>query len=69
MKIIETQDSGRLIPMIYFDICHLDGKTRQEISKLDKIQGFVTNTGRFVDRIEGAGIWLSENPCFSSCCI
>ncbi len=35
---------------------------RQEIGKLDKIQGFTTNTGRFVDRIEAANIWLAENP-------
>jgi hypothetical protein len=35
---------------------------RQEIGKIEKIQGFVTNKGRFVDRDEGAYIWLSENP-------
>lgn len=35
---------------------------RQEIIKLDKVQGFVTNAGRFVDRVEGAKIWLAEKP-------
>ena len=35
---------------------------RQEILKLEQIQGFVTNKGRFVDRTEGANIWLAENP-------
>src|SRR5437879_2578682 len=34
MTIIKTPDSRNLIPTIYFDVCLLDGKTRQEISKL-----------------------------------
>lgn len=34
MNIIKTPNSRSLIPNLYFDICHLDGKTRLEISKL-----------------------------------
>lgn len=33
---------------------------RQEISKVEKIQGFVTSTGRFVDREEGAKIHIEN---------
>lgn len=31
---------------------------REQISKVEKIQGFVTSSGRFVDRKEGAKIWI-----------
>ena len=33
---------------------------RQEISKVEKIQGFVTTEGRFVDREEGAKIHIAN---------
>ena len=31
---------------------------RQEIAALEKVQGFVTSEGRFVDRKEGARLWM-----------
>jgi len=34
MEIIKNEDSENLIPIIHFDNCLLDGKTREEISKL-----------------------------------
>ena len=34
---------------------------RQEISKVKKEQGFITNTNRFVDRKEGLQIALANN--------
>jgi hypothetical protein len=34
---------------------------RQQISKIEKQQGFVTSTGRFVDRKEGLKIALTNN--------
>ncbi len=34
--------------------------SRQQIIKVAKIEGFVTNLGRFVDRLNGADIWLAE---------
>jgi len=33
---------------------------RQEIGKVEQVQGFITNTNRFVDRQEAALIWLAE---------
>lgn len=34
---------------------------RQEIGKVEKIQGFITNENRFVDRKEGLKIALANN--------
>lgn len=34
---------------------------REQISKVEKVQGFITNMNRFVDRKEATKIWLAEN--------
>lgn len=33
---------------------------RQEISAIDKIQGFITSENRFIDRKEAAKIWVEQ---------
>lgn len=43
MNIIKTHNSRSLIPNLHFDICHLDGKTRLEISKLYKRKDVTTH--------------------------
>lgn len=65
IKIVET---GKVFYGHRHDQClnSLNGElswamNRQEISKLEKVQGFVTTEGRFVDRKEGLKIALEND--------
>lgn len=50
-------------PARHHHILHaMDSAGLDAVAPGPEAQGFLTNTGRFVDRLEGAAIFLRENP-------